>query len=256
MPYIKLYHHIWHLSLSPNAFRTYCSILRFMNADTNYANVSMRKIAASVGISEKSVSRGIRELQEKKLLTVIEKYYNGHRLANGYLISPQSGRYTKLPVSALAAPVSASGFIMYAYISKCADAHKRAFPSLRNISETIGITIQTVITQIKELVSCKLLNKFHQIKKDSSFGHNLYHIFDSAITDIKNEKTRLARVSSQIGNLPKSKCKISVRLKAAFVKCSSAISSFLKRGTQILSAHVLNPLFNILERKRSFIQRL
>lgn len=50
MTYIKLYHCIWLLTLSPNAFRVYYSALSFMNTDTNYANVSMRKLAATVGV--------------------------------------------------------------------------------------------------------------------------------------------------------------------------------------------------------------
>ncbi len=100
MTFIKLHHSLWHANLSFNAFRTYCALLRFMNTSTNYTNVSMRKLAATVGLSEKSISRGVAELEGKKLLTVIIKHHNGHRLANGYRIHRQEGGYTKLPFGA------------------------------------------------------------------------------------------------------------------------------------------------------------
>jgi len=201
MHFIKLYHSVWELDLSPNAFRTYCALLRFSNTSTGYANVSMKKIAVAVGLSEKSAHRGVRELQENQLVRKTDRRWRGHKLANGYLVTRQYGRFTKVPLDVLAAPVSACGFMTYAYLLKCADAKMKAFPSLSGIASAIGITVKTVIEQIKRLVSLKLLRKKHYIRKDRRFGHNRYSITKRSCVRIRfpqNEKTRPNSVSPRV----------------------------------------------------------
>ena len=194
MEFVKIYHSLWDYDLKFNAFQVYCALLKFANTSTGYANVCNRKIAAAAGLSESSVSRGVEELRKKGLVKVVDRRWQGHRLANGYLLCPLSGRFTKLPLWALSLPVKASGFKLYCYLLKCADKHNRAFPSLSGIKKAVGCTIQTVVTQIKALVSLGLIHKRTHIKKNNAFGHNQYRIvtFENITGNPKagKEKTR------------------------------------------------------------------
>ncbi|WRS27805.1 helix-turn-helix domain-containing protein [Oscillospiraceae bacterium MB08-C2-2] len=255
--FIKIYHSVWDQRLEPGAFRAYCAILRFMNSSTGYANVNFSKLAAAVSMSERSLRDKVGQLEAKGLIRVTKKYYQGHRLANGYIVSRQYGGFTKVPVSALNTPVTAFGFKLYAYLLKCSDLKGKAFPSLRNIRDFIGATMQTVITQISELVELGLIKKRTVIKKNNAYGHNQYKVrakvSAALLLHLKKgkEKTRCAGVSLQSVYVTKCYEKtihpvldfVKGLLLALFYFCSSknALATFLLSGTLILAEHALDP---------------
>ncbi len=256
MSYIKIYNTILALELTANAFRTYSALLSFMNTCTCYANVSTWKLAARVGLSEKSIARGVSELQQKQLITIVGKRHQGHRLANGYRIAPQCGGYTKVPVALLAAPMTSCCFKLCAFLLKCADKNKKAFPSLRFIAKSIGITVQTIIEQLKVLQELKIISKQHQIKMDSSFGHNLYNILEGLTIFVKKEKTRLVRVPSQIATKAATqKCNFSLQLKSCFVKTISQIQSLFRKECSKFVQTCTKPIF-IIQKKIKEILRV
>ena len=219
MNHIRIYHSIWNMKLSPNAFRTYCAILRFMNTSTNYANVNKEKLAESVCMSTASISRGIKELQNRKLIQIIRKSNDGRKLANGYVVERQEGRFTMLPFEALTLPVSSYGLMIYTYLLKCADKAQQAFPSLSAIAEQIGCTVKTVVEQIKALTGCLSLHKKKRKKLNGAYKNNRYRLFQLIKGCFRaKEKTRCAGVSNSLCGCISTLLKVIVAFCAAFVK--------------------------------------
>ena len=187
MNHIRIYHNILEMNLPHNDLRTLCGILRFTNTSTNYANVCKRKIARAANLSVSAVSRGIEGLAKRGLITVVRKSHNGHRLANGYIVTRQDGQYTMLPYKALALPVTPCGFKLYVFLLKCAGAGMRAFPSLSQISKAVGCTVKTAIAQIKALARCLAICKRNFIRRDGGYGHNRYTLLRRILTKTQME---------------------------------------------------------------------
>lgn len=173
---IKLYHQVFDYQLSASALMVYAGILNYANR-LGYAYVKHETLAKLTGLSAKTVQRATTQLEASGLITITQRHGVGGRLSyNGYTVTTLSGGFTLISNDIFRCGISKSAFCVYLYLRKCAGNSTKAFPSLTNMAENLGITIKTILVSVAELVSRKLLGKNHCKRQDGSYGHNQYHL--------------------------------------------------------------------------------
>ncbi len=173
---IKLYHQVFEYRLSASSLMIYTGILSYANR-LGYAYVKSETLARLTGLSTKTVLRATAQLEDCGLIAITRRHgMGGRRSYNGYTIAPVTGSFTLIPSEIFRCGLSKSAFCAYLYLRKCAGKNTKAFPSLSNMAENLGITIKTILSAVAELVSSNLLGKNHCRRKDGSYGHNQYYL--------------------------------------------------------------------------------
>lgn len=79
---------IFDYQLSSKAFYVYCYLRRCKNQRTSKCFPSGATMAKACGLSESSVRRAIRELEQKELITVTHQFRDSRQLSNSYTFLP------------------------------------------------------------------------------------------------------------------------------------------------------------------------
>lgn len=66
--------------------------------------------------------------------------------------------------------------IVYVYLYDRKNAANQCWPSVRRIAKDLDISMRTVNRAIKDLKNAGYISTTHRIKKDGSWGSNLYEL--------------------------------------------------------------------------------
>ena len=173
----------------------------FLSVGNNKDKVFVKQstIANRLGYSTTStVSKAIKNLENKGFIKTFENYWDNQRTTNSYrlntsIISANKNFFivTRDLFSTLS-KLNKTSMVAYLYMLKCSNT-KTAFPSIAQISKFANISQSSVCNAIKQLSNLGMISRVHQIKKDTSFGHNMYVLKNSIIEIIKHQTIRIKR---------------------------------------------------------------
>ncbi|MCO7111363.1 helix-turn-helix domain-containing protein [Gemmiger formicilis] len=171
--FIKLYNALFDFGLKPKELKVYVYLSACQNC-LGTATVRSATVQERCGMSEHTVRTAIAGLAQKGLVTVCPRRdRNGQQIAHAYKLRYLSGGWCRLPLDALSLP--ARDFAVYAYLCRCANRLRKAFPSFTHMANALRVAVTTVQTAIKNLAAAGLLLKaaFRAGK------HNLYILVDA-----------------------------------------------------------------------------
>ncbi len=178
MRFFKMANQIFDYQLSPNGFKVYCLLISRKNC-LNAICISCQTIAESCGIDTKTVCRTIKELVSNKLIDKDHRFNIRGYAKNKYVIKPLPGGWFKIEYPILNAKMTASDFMVYAFIRKCMDAKKQeAFPSLSSIAQNTGISRSRVAVAVRNLREHTYLNRVkRRYRQTKAYRQNRYLLF-------------------------------------------------------------------------------
>lgn len=234
MCFIKLPRMIFQFDLTPTQLLVYCGILS-LQSKSNYTVSRAETIAKRCHVSPGTVYTAVHALEDIGLIEKVHNSKNGFKTANGYKISPLHGNFMKVKYTLFSKGLKPSQFVTYLHILSCCNQADRAFPSLSQLADRAKLCIDTVISAVKHLRSCGLLEYVHYKRKCGCFGHNNYFLGQfSPSNNVKN----VAKITSETPVIPSSK--------SHFKK---AVSLF-KEGYSKFWSTILEPLKYFVRKKR------
>ena len=155
--FIKLYNALFDFGLKPKELKVYVYLSACQNC-LGTATVRSATVQERCGMSEHTVRTAIAGLAQKGLVTVCPRRdRNGQQIAHAYKLRYLSGGWCRLPLDALSLP--ARDFAVYAYLCRCANRLRKAFPSFTHMANALRVAVTTVQTAIKNLAAAGLLLK-------------------------------------------------------------------------------------------------
>ena len=168
---LKVHHQLLAMGLSPNELKVYCYLMSC--ATDGIAIVRAGRIAERCQISRATVQTACTSMAAKGVLSKVNRYADGHLVANAYHLSTFTGRFFMLDADAAVFGRSGSVFTTYLALLSHRGRNGKAFPSLRKLAVALRLCRNTIIRAIRQLVSLKLVVKAAL----RSGKHNLYMVF-------------------------------------------------------------------------------
>ena len=217
--FLKLPNALLEMQLPPNALKVLCVL---MSAADHENKTTMRTcvIARKCDVAAGTVCAAIKKLEAMGLVRREHVYKeDGTYAANKYTIAlPVGGRWFALNLSEQVLQLPASSFGVYAAMLRFRGKNRKAFPSLRCLSNLLGLCKNTLLRAIRCLQASGLLRKM----AEWAGKHNLY-----LIQDAKKEHLALtqpdARVEQMLDNHSNN-----FSLTSVFCRVKRAVVHFLK----------------------------
>lgn len=183
--YIKLPNALLSCHLCPLELAVWMQLASHANR-LGGCTVRQQTIADRIGCGRQAVNRAIARLKEKGLVSSSARFghSNGQRrrLCDSYVLAPQQGSYTCIPVEVLYMGLAPAELAVYAYHMSCRNhSTLEAMPSLRQIAGALGMGISSVTKANRALEARGLSYKEQYIRQDRSFGHNRYTVITPAL---------------------------------------------------------------------------
>ena len=217
------------------------------------ATVRNATIQQRCGLSENTIRSAVAGLEQKGLLVVSARQdREGRRISNQYKLLQLSGAWGKLPVEAF--NLDKRDFAVYAYLCRCSNGQRKAFPSFSHMATVLHMAIGTVQTAIKSLMAAgRLLKAAFRAGK-----HNLYILVENGRTgaprgqswrtkENRRAGTRRQKIEMLLASIASliSNSKILQETSA----CQEVLLVFLKRVCQNLrNSNKTNPTYSTKER--------
>lgn len=168
--------------LTHSDFHVLCTLRSFKNKEDKVFYVKQEIISKRCGLSTATISRSIKRLEENGFIKKQKSFYNGDlwfRYINGYSLNDDiKPPFAKVPFELLNQNLSSTAFKLVCYLY-----HKSnklvAFPSLKELTRDLCISLPTIITGIKLLERLKLIFKSLYINKFHSFARNQYAVLQN-----------------------------------------------------------------------------
>lgn len=150
-----------------------------------YCHKSFAQLAEQSGCAASSVRIAVRELTDAGWVKTEKTYvWNaalGRRVygKTAYQIKPMPAKgWTLLPRDFLRRNINlnASAFVVAAYLYVAAGSSRRAFPSIAQMAEAIGLSARTICRTLKHIRQMGELFVMHCISRKGDFAANSYHI--------------------------------------------------------------------------------
>lgn len=174
--FLKLPNALLEMQLPPNALKVLCVL---MSAADHENKTTMRTcvIARKCDVAAGTVCAAIKHLESMGLVRREHVYKeDGTYAANKYTIAlPVGGRWFALDLSERVLQLPASSFSVYAAMLRFRGKNRKAFPSLRCLSNLLGLCKNTLLRAIRCLQVSGLLEKMAKW----AGKHNLYLIQDT-----------------------------------------------------------------------------
>ena len=173
-------------NLSDSEFHILCTLISFKDKYKSDVILKLQTISKRSGLSMATVFRAIKNLKEKGIIKVLNRYYENankewRKGTNSYSLPKRSDNFIQIPFYVLTSNLPSTAFKVMCYL--LAKENKGvAYPSLREMAKDLHLSIVTVISGIKLLVRLKLVFKSFYIGKFHSFARNQY-TFNENIKD-------------------------------------------------------------------------
>lgn len=171
--FVKIYNSLFDYGLKPKELMVFLFLSYCQNC-LGTATVRNATIQQRCGLSENTIRSAVAGLEQKGLLVVSARQdRDGRRISNQYKLLQLSGAWGKLPVEAFS--LGKRDFAVYAYLCRCSNGQRKAFPSFSHMAAVLHMAIGTVQTAIKSLVAAgRLLKAAFRAGK-----HNLYILVET-----------------------------------------------------------------------------
>ena len=171
--FVKIYNSLFDYGLKPKELMVFLFLSYCQNC-LGTATVRNATIQQRCGLSENTIRSAVAGLEQKGLLVVSARQdRDGRRISNQYKLRQLSGPWGKLPVEAFT--LGKRDFAVYAYLCRCSNGQRKAFPSLSHMATVLHMAIGTVQTAVKSLVAAgRLLKAAFRAGK-----HNLYILVET-----------------------------------------------------------------------------
>lgn len=171
--FVKIYNGLFDYGLKPKELMVFLFLSYCQNC-LGTATVRNATIQQRCGLSENTIRSAVAGLEQKGLLVVSARQdREGRRISNQYKLLQLSGAWGKLPVEAF--NLDKRDFAVYAYLCRCSNGQRKAFPSFSHMATVLHMAIGTVQTAIKSLMAAgRLLKAAFRAGK-----HNLYILVET-----------------------------------------------------------------------------
>ena len=171
--FVKIYNGLFDYGLKPKELMVFLFLSYCQNC-LGTATVRNSTIQQRCGLSENTIRSAVAGLEQKGLLVVSARQdREGRRISNQYKLRQLSGAWGKLPVEAFC--LDKRDFAVYAYLCRCSNRQRKAFPSFSHMATVLHMAIGTVQTAIKSLMAAgRLLKAAFRAGK-----HNLYILVET-----------------------------------------------------------------------------
>lgn len=171
--FVKIYNSLFDYGLKPKELMVFLFLSYCQNC-LGTATVRNTTIQQRCGLSENTIRSAVAGLEQKGLLVVSARQdREGRRISNQYKLLQLSGAWGKLPVEAF--NLDKRDFAVYAYLCRCSNGQRKAFPSFSHMATVLHMAIGTVQTAVKSLVAAgRLLKAAFRAGK-----HNLYILVET-----------------------------------------------------------------------------
>lgn len=166
--FVKIYNSLFDYGLKPKELMVFLFLSYCQNC-LGTATVRNATIGQRCGLSENTIRSAVTGLEQKGLLVMSARQdRDGRRISNQYKLRQLSGAWGKLPVEAFT--LGKRDFAVYAYLCRCSNGQRKAFPSFSHMAKALHMAIGTAQAAVKSLVAAgKLLKAAFRAGK-----HNLY----------------------------------------------------------------------------------
>lgn len=155
--FVKIYNGLFDYGLKPKELMVFLFLSYCQNC-LGTATVRNATIQQRCGLSENTIRSAVAGLEQKGLLVVSARQdRDGRRISNQYKLLQLSGAWGKLPVEAF--NLDKRDFAVYAYLCRCSNGQRKAFPSFSHMAAALRMAIGTVQTAVKSLVAAGRLLK-------------------------------------------------------------------------------------------------
>ncbi|MDD4565862.1 MAG: helix-turn-helix domain-containing protein [Eubacteriales bacterium] len=184
-----------------------------------------KTIAGACSLSVSSLKLAIKELKERKLLTVSPRYREeGGKSSNLYMIMNRTKNNSFWCNSNIfKMSISSKAKLIYFYFCRCCNKEGTCYPAHRTTAAACMVSISAVRMAIKELIEAKFLEVASRFRENNGQTSNLYTVLSPVIevigTTVKKAASALARKSATVS---KEKKKAS-----GLIAC---IQSYINRG--------------------------
>lgn len=250
--FVKIYNGLFDYGLKPKELMVFLFLSYCQNC-LGTATVRNATIQQRCGLSENTIRSAVAGLEQKGLLVVSARQdREGRRISNQYKLLQLSGAWGKLPVEAF--NLDKRDFAVYAYLCRCSNGQRKAFPSFSHMAAALRMAIGTVQTAVKSLVAAgRLLKAAFRAGK-----HNLYILVETvaqalpganpgAQKENRRAGTRRQKIEMLLASIASliSNSKILHEIGA----CQEVLLVFLKRVCQNLrNSNKTNPTYSTKER--------
>lgn len=250
--FVKIYNGLFDYGLKPKELMVFLFLSYCQNC-LGTATVRNATIQQRCGLSENTIRSAVAGLEQKGLLVVSARQdREGRRISNQYKLLQLSGAWGKLPVEAF--NLDKRDFAVYAYLCRCSNGQRKAFPSFSHMAAALRMAIGTVQTAIKSLMAAgRLLKAAFRAGK-----HNLYILVETvaqalpganpgAQKENRRARTRRQKIEMLLASIASliSNSKILQETSA----CQEVLLVFLKRVCQNLrNSNKTNPTYSTKER--------
>lgn len=171
--FVKIYNSLFDYGLKPKELMVFLFLSYCQNC-LGTATVRNATIQQRCGLSENTIRSAVAGLEQKGLLVVSARQdRDGRKISNQYKLRQLSGPWGKLPVEAFC--LEKRDFAVYAYLCRCSNRQRKAFPSFSHMAAVLHMAIATVQTAVKSLVAAgRLLKAAFRAGK-----HNLYIVVET-----------------------------------------------------------------------------
>lgn len=173
--FVKIYNSLFDYGLKPKELMVFLFLSYCQNC-LGTVTVRNSTMQQRCGLSENTIRSAVAGLEQKGLLVVSTRQdRDGRRISNQYKLLQLSGAWGKLPVEAF--NLDKRDFAVYAYLCRCSNGQRKAFPSFSHMATVLHMAIGTVQTAIKSLVAAgRLLKAAFRAGK-----HNLYMLVETVV---------------------------------------------------------------------------
>jgi len=250
--FVKIYNSLFDYGLKPKELMVFLFLSYCQNC-LGTATVRNATIQQRCGLSENTIRSAVAGLEQKGLLVVSARQdRDGRRISNQYKLRQLSGPWGKLPVEAFT--LGKRDFAVYAYLCRCSNGQRKAFPSLSHMATVLHMAIGTVQTAVKSLVAAgRLLKAAFRAGK-----HNLYILVETvaqalpgANPDAQKENRRAGTRRQKVEMLLESIASLITNSKILQVigACQEVLRIFVKVVCQNLrNSNKTNPIYSTEER--------
>lgn len=191
--FVKIYNRLFDYGLKPKELMVFLFLSYCQNC-LGTATVRNATIQQRCGLSENTIRSAVAGLEQKGLLVVSARQdREGRRISNQYKLLQLSGAWGKLPVEAF--NLGKRDFAVYAYLCRCSNRQRKAFPSFSNMATALHMAVGTVQTAIKALVAAgRLLKAAFRAGK-----HNLYIVVEAVIQALPGANPRTQKENRRAG---------------------------------------------------------
>lgn len=191
--FVKIYNSLFDYGLKPKELMVFLFLSYCQNC-LGTVTVRNSTMQQRCGLSENTIRSAVAGLEQKGLLVVSARQdRNGRRISNQYKLRQLSGTWGKLPVEAF--NLNKRDFAVYAYLCRCSNGQRKAFPSFSHMANVLHMAISTVQAAIKSLVAAgRLLKAAFRAGR-----HNLYMIAETITQALPGANLRTKKENRRAG---------------------------------------------------------